>query len=197
MAGRRTSSVKRKTKETNIEVSLNIDGKGKAEVETGVPFLNHMLDLLAKHGMFDLTLQAKGDLEVDAHHTVEDVGICLGQAFRQALGEKVGITRFGFSIMPMDEALSIVALDVSGRSHLVYDVKLPYEEVGGFDTTLVVEFLHAFVNHTAITLHIKLMSGDNVHHMIESIFKGLAKALDAAVAVDPRIEGVPSTKGRL
>ena len=193
----RTGNVKRKTKETNIEVSIDIDGKGTVDVETGVPFFNHMLELLAKHGMLDLVVQAKGDLEVDAHHTVEDVGICLGQAFRQALGEKTGIKRYGSSIMPMDEALSMVALDVSGRSHLIYDVKLPYEEVSGFDTTLVVEFLHAFVNHSAITLHVRLMSGGNVHHMIESIFKGIAKAIDEGTTLDPRIEGVPSTKGQL
>lgn len=194
---KRLASVKRETKETQINLSLNLDGKGEVEVATGIPFLDHMLDLLAKHALFDLHLQAKGDLEVDAHHTVEDVGICLGQAFRKCLGEKEGIRRFGYSILPMDEALSIVAVDISGRAHLVYEVELPQEVIGNFDVDLVHEFFHAFVNHAAITLHIRLLAGSNAHHMVEAIFKGLAKALEQAVTLNPRFEGVPSTKGQI
>lgn len=193
----RESSIKRHTKETNIDLTLKLDGKGKSQVETGIPFLNHMLELLTKHGLFDLEIKAKGDLEVDAHHTVEDVGIALGEAFRKSLGDKKGIKRFGSSIMPMDEALALVSLDISGRSHLIYDVKLPKEAIGTFDTALTHEFLHAFVNHAAVTLHIKLLDGENTHHIIEAIFKGLAKALDAATTIDPRVEDIPSTKGKL
>lgn len=193
----RLASVKRETKETQINLNLNLDGKGEVEVATGIPFLDHMLDLLAKHALFDLHLQAKGDLEVDAHHTVEDVGICLGQAFRKCLGQKQGIRRFGFAILPMDEALSMVAVDISGRAYLVYDVELPQEVIGNFDVSLAHEFFHAFVNHAAITVHIKLLNGSNAHHMIEAIFKGLAKALDMAVVVDLRRADVPSTKGKL
>jgi imidazoleglycerol-phosphate dehydratase len=193
----RVGVIKRETKETSIEVSLNLDGKGKTEIETGIPFLNHMLDLLGKHSLYDLKIKAKGDLEVDAHHTVEDVGICLGQAFRKSLGEKKGIRRFGFSIVPMDESLAMVAVDISGRGHLVYDVEIPAEVLGTFDTNLAIEFFHAFVNHAAITLHIKLLAGRNTHHKIEAIFKALAKSLDIATAIDPRIEEIPSTKGEL
>jgi len=193
----RVGMVKRETKETSIEVSLNLDGKGKTEIETGIPFLNHMLDLLGKHSLYDLKIKAKGDLEVDAHHTVEDVGICLGQAFRKSLGEKKGIRRFGFSIVPMDESLALVAVDISGRGHLVYDVEIPAEMLGTFDTNLVIEFFHAFVNHAAITLHIKLLTGRNTHHKIEAIFKAFAKTLDVATSIDPRIEEIPSTKGQI
>jgi len=194
----RKSVIKRETKETTIEVILDLDGKGEAEVETGLPFLDHMLDLLGRHSMYNLKIKAKGDLEVDAHHTVEDVGICLGQAFRKCLGEKKGIKRFGSSIVPMDESLAMVALDISGRGHLVYEADIPSEMLGSFDTNLIIEFFHAFVNHAAITLHVKLMEGRNTHHKVEAIFKALAKALDMATTIDPRIaEEIPSTKGEL
>lgn len=197
MGDPRTAEVHRKTAETSIEISLNLDGKGEVEVETGIPFLNHMVALLGKHALVDIVVRAKGDLDVDPHHTVEDVGICLGQAFRQALGSKEAIRRYGFSIMPMDEALVIASLDISGRPHLVYDVQVPAELIGSYDTGLTVEFLHAFVNHAAITLHFKMLSGRNAHHVIEAIFKGLAKALDMAIRTDERVLGVPSTKGEL
>lgn len=193
----RRAVIKRDTKETSIEVVLNLDGRGKTDIETGVPFLNHMLDLLGRHSLYDLKVKAEGDLEVDAHHTVEDIGICIGQAFRKALGDKKGIRRYGSSIIPMDEARALVAVDVSGRGHLVYDVDIPPEVLGTFDTGLVIEFFHAFVNHAAITLHIRLIVGRNAHHKIEAIFKALAKALDEATSIDPRVEEVPSTKGEL
>ncbi len=193
----RIAVIKRETKETAIEVSLNLDGKGETHIETGMPFLNHMLDLLGTHSLYDLKIQATGDLEVDYHHTVEDVGICLGQTFRKSLGEKKGIRRFGFSIVPMDESLALVAADISGRGHLIYDVDMPAEMLGTFDTSLVLEFFHAFVNHAAITLHIRLITGRNTHHKIEAIFKALAKALDMATSVDSRTEEIPSTKGQL
>lgn len=193
----REATIKRKTQETAIEIFLNVEGTGKASVSTGIPFLNHMLNLFAKHGLFDLTIKAEGDLEVDEHHTVEDVGICLGQAFRQAFGDKVGIRRYGDSITPMDEALVMVAVDVSGRPHLVYDVQLPTRKTGQFDVGLIVEFLHAFVNHAAITLHLKMLSGRNTHHILEAAFKGMALALREACSIDPRAVGVPSTKGEL
>ncbi len=194
----RTASIKRKTEETQIDLTLNLDGTGESEVETGVPFLDHMLASLAKHGRFDLELSAKGDLEVDPHHTVEDVGIVLGQTFRRALAEKKGIVRFGHSLMVMDEALALVALDISGRSRLEWDVDLPAELIGTFDTDLTHEFMHAFVNHAAITLNVKMMAGTNAHHMIEAVFKGLARALEMAIRIDERTAGeVPSTKGEL
>ncbi|MCL5291309.1 MAG: imidazoleglycerol-phosphate dehydratase HisB [Actinobacteria bacterium] len=195
--GPREATIKRKTDETKIEISLNIEGTGKTGINTGIPFLNHMLNLFARHGLFDLTIVAKGDLEVDEHHTVEDVGISLGQAFRQALGDKTGIHRYGDSIMPMDESLVMVAVDISGRPHLIYDMQLPARKTGQFDTSLIVEFLHAFVNHAAITLHLKMLSGRNTHHIIEGAFKGIAVALREACATDPRVIGVPSTKGEL
>jgi imidazoleglycerol-phosphate dehydratase len=193
----RTATIKRQTEETNVEIVLNLDGRGEHNIQTGIPFLNHMLSLLAKHGLFDLKIRAKGDLEVDAHHTVEDVGICLGQAFRKALGEKKGIRRFGQSIVPMDESLALVSVDISGRPHLVYDVEMPAKTIGSFDSTLTVDFLHAFVNHAAMTLHIRMLSGRNAHHIIEAIFKALAKALEMAAEVNPRATGVPSTKGEI
>lgn len=195
---RRESVVKRKTKETDIEVKLNIDGKGEIKVETGIPFLNHMLDLFGKHGYFDLEILARGDLEVDAHHTIEDVGICLGQAFRQALGDKKGINRYGFAIVPMDEALVLASVDISGRASLTYEVNVPIELIGTFDTSLVHEFMHAFVNHAAITLHLKSLAGINSHHIFEAAFKALTKALDMATIIDlRRAEEVPSTKGEI
>jgi imidazoleglycerol-phosphate dehydratase len=193
----RIATIKRRTEETNVEIVLNLDGCGEYEIQTGIPFLNHMLSLLAKHGLFDLKIRARGDLEVDAHHTVEDVGICLGQAFRKALGEKRGIRRFGQSIVPMDEALALVSVDISGRPHLVYDVEMPAKTIGSFDSALTVDFLHAFVNHAAMTLHIRMLSGRNAHHIIEAIFKALAKALEMAAEVNPRVVGVPSTKGEI
>lgn len=191
----REKRIKRQTKETRIDLSLNIDGTGQVSIETGLPFLNHMLELLGKHASFDLTIEAKGDLEVDAHHTVEDVGIALGQSLRQALGDRRGIRRFGYGLIPMDEALAMVSVDISGRPYLSYDVQLPAEKLGTFDTDLFVDFLHAFVNHAAITLHIKSLSGRNAHHIIEAVFKGLAKSLQ--MAMEEKGGGVPSTKGKL
>ncbi|MHB0977267.1 MAG: imidazoleglycerol-phosphate dehydratase HisB [Candidatus Aquicultorales bacterium] len=193
----RQSTIKRKTEETAIEIDLKLDGTGKSKIKTGIPFLDHMLTLFTRHGLFDLEVQARGDLEVDDHHTVEDVGICLGQAFRKAWGEKVGIERYGSSALPMDEALVLVAIDISGRPHLVYDVQLPARKTGQFDTSLVVEFLHAFVNHSAVTLHIKMLSGRNTHHILEALFKGMARAFKEASAINPKVAGVPSTKGEL
>lgn len=194
----RKAKIKRKTKETDIQIDLDLDGRGTADIDTGIPFLDHMLDHLATHGLFDLALKARGDLEVDPHHTVEDVGICLGQAFRQGLGEKKGIKRFGSGLVPMDEALAMVSLDVSGRPYLVYDVPLSAETIGNYDTSLTHEFLQAFVNHFAITLHVKSLVGENAHHVVEAVFKGLAKALRMALEQDPRRpERAPSTKGNL
>ncbi|HDP69866.1 MAG TPA: imidazoleglycerol-phosphate dehydratase HisB [Actinobacteria bacterium] len=193
----RNSTIKRKTKETDIQIELNVDGQGKADISTGIPFLDHMLDLMTKHGLFDLRVEAKGDLEVDAHHTVEDIGICLGQAFRAGLKDKKGIKRFGYSIVPMDEALAMISVDISGRPHLFFEAEISAEFIGNFDTSLVIEFFHAFVNHFAVTLHVKLLKGRNAHHCVEAIFKGLAKAIDMATQVDPRIEDVPSTKGQI
>lgn len=195
---RRQGSVERRTKETAITIQLQLEGSGKVQVATGVPFFDHMLDLLGHHGAFDLTLKADGDLDVDPHHTVEDVGISFGQVFRQVIGDKKGIKRYGSAIVPMDEALARVALDVSGRPHLSYNVDLPPERIGSFDTHLILEFLHAFVNHSAITLHIKLLAGKNTHHMVEAVFKALGRALDEATRIDERKTGsVPSTKGKL
>ncbi len=194
----RKGSIGRKTKETDIEIELSIDGQGRGEISTKIPFFDHMLDLFTKHGLFDIRLKAEGDLEIDAHHTVEDVGICLGQVFREALGDKRGIKRFGHSLLPMDEALVMVAVDISGRPHLFFDADIENEYIGDFETALVLEFLHAFVNHFAITLHVKLLKGKNAHHSIEAIFKGLARAIDTATQLDERrVTAVPSTKGLL
>lgn len=193
----RKVQISRKTTETEIELSLNLDGEGKNEIEINIPFLQHMLALFAKHGLFDMSLKAKGDLKVDAHHTVEDTGICLGQALKKALGEKTSISRFGYSLTPMDEALTLIALDISSRPLLSYQVDLNQEIIGDFDTNLTVEFFRSFVNEAGITLHIIKLAGENSHHIIESIFKGLGKALDMATMIDTRIKGVPSTKGEL
>lgn len=193
----RAGVLNRKTEETQIELEFVLDGMGQSNVDTGIPFLDHMLTSLARHGLFDLNLTAKGDLEVDAHHTVEDVGIALGQVFRRSLGDKKGIARFGNSLMVMDEALALVALDISGRSRLEWDANIPAETIGTFETDLVVEFMHAFVNHAAITLHVKVLAGTNAHHIVEAIFKGLARALDMATALDARTSQVPSTKGEI
>lgn len=194
---KRLSTIVRKTKETTIELKLNLDGKGEEQIETGIPFFDHMLSLFARHGLFDLTLKAEGDLAVDKHHTVEDVGICLGQAIQDSLGDKKGISRYGSSLLPMDETLVAVAVDISGRPHLSYDSELLGQTISEFDTRLVPEFLQALVNNAGLTVHIKLLAGQNSHHMIEAVFKGLGKALDMATTVDPRISDIPSTKGQL
>lgn len=194
----RESRIERKTGETEIKLSLSLDGSGKYSLASGIGFLNHMLALFAKHGSFDLTLSCKGDLEVDCHHSAEDIGICLGEALKAALGEKVGIRRYGDRVLPMDEALILVAVDLSGRGYLGYEVELPSARVGTFDTELVEEFLAAFSRSAGITLHVRQLAGRNTHHIIEGIFKCLARALRDAVEIDPRNSGaLPSTKGVL
>lgn len=194
----RTSEIKRVTGETDIELSLNLDGIGTAKIATGCGFLDHMLMLFAKHGRFDLTVSCKGDTWVDDHHSVEDIGICLGQALREALGDCAGIARYGSMMLPMDEALVLCAVDVSGRSYLVYDLEIPMQKVGTFDTELVEEFLTAFVRSAGITLHVKKLDGRNSHHIIEGAFKALARALSQAVSIDEKRAGeIPSTKGVL
>ena len=194
---KRTSVIKRKTGETSISLSLNIDGKGKSSVNTGIPFFDHMLTLFAKHGLFDLKLTAKGDIKVDYHHTVEDVGICLGQAFKEALGDKKGIVRYGESKVPMDEALAEVIIDISGRPHLTYNVPFEKTKFIDFDVEVVKEFFEAFVLNAGITVHINMIRDGNMHHIIEAIFKAFAVTLSKAYAIDPRKKGVPSTKGVL
>ena len=193
----RTASLERVTGETAIKVSLNLDGSGHSQIATGVGFFDHMLILLSKHGLFDLTVAAKGDIYVDGHHTVEDAGIVLGQALAQALGDKAGIKRYGTAFVPMDEALAMVSLDISGRPFLVFDAALPSEQVGQFDSELTEEFLRALSVHAGLTLHVRLLSGRNTHHIIEAIFKALGRALDEATRQDDRIKGVMSTKGML
>ena len=194
----RAARVSRRTAETDVSVSLALDGSGQATIATGVGFLDHMLELLARHALFDLDLQVTGDLHVDQHHTTEDAGIALGQAFAQALGDKKGIARYASVHLPMDETLTRVALDISGRPFLVFRTAFPTEKVGGFDTELVHEFFQAFAMNGGVTLHVETFYGDNSHHIAESCFKALARALRAAVAVDPREGGrVPSTKGSL
>jgi len=193
----RTATIERKTKETDIRVTLDLDGRGRGEIACSVPFMDHMLDAVARHGFFDLTVRATGDVEIDAHHTVEDLGICLGEAFKQALGDKAGIRRFGRATMPMHEALASVVIDFSGRPFLVFNVDIPKAKVGEFDTELVEEFFVAFCNHSGANLHVNLAYGDNLHHIIEGIFKAFGRALDEASSIDPRIEGVLSTKGKL
>ena len=194
----RTAKLRRTTGETDVAVVLDLDGTGKSEISTGCGFLDHMLTLFARHGRFDLTVQAKGDTWVDDHHTVEDVGITLGDAFARALGEKRGVTRYGSTILPMDEALILTAVDLSGRGLLCYDLAIPTEKVGAFDTQLVGEFFAAFARRADLTLHIKQLAGGNSHHIIEGAFKSLARSLRAAVAIDPAAAGeVPSTKGVL
>jgi len=195
-AGRR-ARVERATKETTITVAVNLDGAGRAELATGVPFLDHMLDQVARHGMLDLSVEAKGDLHIDAHHTVEDVGITLGQAIRQALGEKAGLTRYGHAYVPLDEALSRAVIDLSGRPGLEYHVPFTRPMIGAFDVDLMHEFFQGFVNHALATLHIDNLRGQNAHHQAETVFKAFAKALRMAVAPDSRASGVPSTKGTL
>jgi imidazoleglycerol-phosphate dehydratase len=193
----RRSEVRRRTKETDISVSLDLDGAGKVAADTGVGFFDHMLDHVARHGLFDLTVKARGDLHIDAHHTVEDVGICLGEALRDALGDKKGIRRFGFFLAPMDETLAQVAVDLSGRAAFVYRVKYRGTKVGGFDVELVEEFLGALAQNAQMNLHVVVPYGTNNHHRVEAIFKALGKALRMAVEIDPRERTVPSTKGRL
>lgn len=193
----RKAAVERKTRETDIRVRLVLDGAGRTRVETGIGFLDHMLELLAAHGGMDLDLTAKGDLRVDAHHTIEDIGICLGEAVKKALGKKEGIARYGFCSLPMDEALVSVSLDVSGRPHLSYRVKTGRKKIDAFDTQLVEEFLQALVNHAGLTLHVELVSGRNAHHIIEAVFKGVARALRAATARTGGSNAIPSTKGTL
>ena len=193
----RTAKAERKTKETQISVDLELDGGGAAEIETGIPFFNHMLEIFARHGLFDLKIRAKGDIEVDYHHTVEDVGLTLGQAFKQALGDKQGISRFGEATVPLDEALAQVVVDLSGRPYLAYNVKIRPGRVGDFDTDLPHEFFQALVNQLGMNLHINVSQGENPHHIIEACFKALARAMEKATRMDQRIKGVLSTKGSL
>ncbi len=193
----RRAEVSRKTNETDVAISLDIDGKGNSCIKTGIGFFDHMLALFAKHGLMDLNVEAQGDLEVDAHHTVEDVGIVLGQAIKDALGDKKSIKRYGTAFVPMDEALAMVAVDISGRPFLVFDVDLNTETVGAMDTELVEEFFRAVAFNAGITLHIKKMYGKNSHHIIEAVFKAFGRALDEATKIDDRIGGVMSTKGIL
>lgn len=193
----RTAQIERKTNETEISLSFAIDGEGSSKLDSGVPFLNHMLDLFARHGHFDLTVRAKGDIEVDYHHTVEDIGICLGHALREALGDKKGIKRYGNAFVPMDEALAQVVIDLSNRPHLEYRAAYPSAQVGQFPTELVHEFLWKLALEARMNLHVILHYGQNTHHMIEAIFKALGRALDEATSIDPRVKGVPSTKGVL
>ena len=193
----RAAAIERVTKETRIKLSLHVDGKGDAKICTSVPFLDHMLNLFARHGLFDLEVEASGDIDIDFHHTVEDIGIVLGEAFKQALGDKKGIRRYGQATVPMDETLASVAIDISGRPYLVYHVVLPKVKIGEFDVELAREFFQAFANHCGLNLHINVMYGENVHHIIEACFKAVARAMDAATQLDPRVEGVMSTKGVL
>ncbi len=193
----RTATIDRSTKETSIKLSLDLDGRGEHQIESGVPFFDHMLTQIARHGFFDLQLAAKGDLEVDAHHTVEDVGICLGEAFKKALGDKAGICRYGRGTMPMHESLAAVIIDFSGRPFLVFNVPLPKAQVGNFELELVEEFFTAFCNHSGANIHVNLAYGENLHHIVEAVFKAFARALDDATRLDPRIEGVLSSKGSL
>ena len=194
----RMADITRRTAETDIILKLNLDGTGECDIDTGVGFLDHMLTLFAAHGKFDLTVKCEGDTEVDDHHTVEDVGICLGQAFAIAMGDKRGICRYGQTILPMDEALILTAADLSGRAYLGYALEIPTEKVGTFDTELVKEFFLAFVRCAAVTLHIRQMAGENSHHIIEGTFKSVARTLRAAVAVDEKCrDAIPSTKGVL
>ena len=193
----RSARIERTTGETAVVVELDLDGTGATSVATGVPFFDHMLDALGRHALLDLTVKAEGDLEVDSHHTVEDVGICLGRALAGALGDKAGIRRFGSAAVPLDEALVLAAVDISGRGSLTYEVEVPIELIGTFDTTLAREFLGAVASNAAITIHLHEVSGENAHHIIEAAFKAFARALREAVEPDPRVTGVPSTKGVL
>lgn len=194
----RTAKIERKTKETDIRTKINIDGSGKYSVRTSVPFLDHMLSLMSKHGLFDLEIKAQGDIDIDYHHTVEDVGIVLGKAVKQALADMKGITRYGQASVPMDETIASVSLDISGRPYLVYRVDFPKRsKLKDFDPDLIEDFLQAFVGHSGITLHVTVPYGRNTHHIIEAVFKALGRALRQAAAIDPRVRGIPSTKGKL
>jgi len=193
----RKAKVERKTLETGVDLELVVDGSGEHDISTGIPFFDHMLTHIARHGFFDLKVSATGDTEVDFHHSVEDIGICLGQAFKIALDGYKGIVRYGNALVPMDEALVSVAMDIGGRPHLVFNAKIERAKVGDFDTELVEEFLKAFSNHLGCNLHVNVMYGSNTHHIIEAIFKALAKALDAATMIDKRVTGVLSTKGKI
>ena len=193
----RTASMSRTTKETDISISLNLDGSGKAEISTGIGFFDHMLNGFARHGLFDLNCQVKGDLEVDCHHTIEDTGIVLGEAIKKALGTKKSIRRYGSFMLPMDETLVLCAIDLSGRPYLVYDADFKTDRVGYFDTEMAKEFFYAVSYSAGMNLHIKEMYGENAHHIIEAMFKAFARALDEATAIDTRVEGLPSTKGAL
>ena len=194
---KRRSRVSRKTTETQIELSLSLEGEGQADVSTGIPFLDHMLTLFARHGWFNLMVKAQGDLEVDGHHTVEDIGLCLGEALKKALGDKRGIRRYGSAVLPMDETLVLVAVDLSGRPYLSLDLPLETEKIGSFETELVGEFLRAFSTKGEFNLHVKTLSGGNSHHLVEALFKGMSRALADACAPEPRSAGIPSTKGVL
>jgi len=193
----RKAEVTRNTKETKIGVKLNLDGKGGAKIATGVPFLDHMLEQIARHGSFDLEVSAKGDLHIDAHHTVEDIGITLGQAFAKAAGDKKGVRRYGHAYVPLDEALSRAVVDLSGRPGLEYHIEFTRARIGEFDVDLVHEFFQGFVNHAQVTLHVDNIKGTNAHHQAETAFKAFARALRMAVEADPRVKDVPSTKGKL
>ena len=194
----RQSQVTRNTLETKISVELNLDGTGKAELDTGIPFLDHMLDQIARHGMVDLKITAKGDLHIDAHHTVEDIGITLGQAFAKAVGDKKGLRRYGHAYVPLDEAMSRVVIDLSGRPCMEFNIKFVRARIGEFDVDLINEFFQGFVNHALITLHVDNLSGDNAHHQAETAFKAFGRALRVALELDPRsINVIPSTKGSL
>ena len=193
----RTATIKRKTRETDIELVLSVDGSGRADISTGIGFFDHMLELFTKHGLFDLQLKARGDLNVDAHHTVEDVGLALGQALREALGDKKGLRRYGWCLLPMDDALARIALDCSGRPFLAYEAPEEAGPIGDFPYQLIEEFLRAFSVQGGLNPHVALLDGRDTHHMAEAVFKGLARSLDQATQIDPRVQGVPSTKGQL
>ena len=193
----RTAEVTRKTGETDIQIKLDLDGSGVCDIDTGVPFFDHMLNAFGRHGQFDLTVHAVGDVEVDAHHTVEDAGIVLGEAFCQALGDKAGIARFASSTIPMDETFVMAAVDISGRGQAYCDLPVPAERVGSFDTELAVEFFYAFARDARLTLHVRELAGENSHHIIEAAFKATGRAMRFACEMDPRVKGVPSTKGTL
>jgi len=193
----RNAQIDRRTSETKIQIDLHIDGKGTSKIATKIPFFDHMLTLFSRHSLCDLTVNADGDVEVDFHHTVEDVGIALGQAFTKALGDKRGIRRYGWAYLPMDETLARVVIDFSGRPFLHYKAPESVASIGGFSFTLLEEFLRAFCTHAAVNLHVEILYGRDAHHMCEAVFKGLAKAVDQACQMDPRVEGIPSTKGTL
>ncbi len=194
----RTAKVERKTKETDIKLYINLDGKGQYSIDTSIPFFDHMLSLMCKHGVFDIKLKAKGDIDIDYHHTIEDIGIVLGKALKQAIGNMKGISRFGQATVPMDEALASVSLDISGRPYLVYKVEFPKKsKIKNFDPDLIEDFLQAFVSNSSLTLHVDSPYGRNTHHIIEAVFKALGRALKNAISIDPRIKGIPTTKGKL